>query len=174
MSAWSGPFLIACVLLAVAGGAKALDPITTVGALRGVGIRVPGRAVRVGGGIEAVVAVAAALTGAPLLAALVAFSYLAFTCFVLVALARRVPIGSCGCFGRIDTPPSGLHVVLDLGAVVAAVGAMLAGGSAGLLDGFGDLPLAGLPFLLLVGVGAYAAFAAMTVVPRLAAARMHR
>jgi hypothetical protein len=173
MSAWSGPFLIACVLLAAAGMAKALDPITTVGALRGVGLRVPGTAVRIGGGIEAVVAVAAALTGAPLLAALVGLSYLAFTGFVVVALTRRVPIGSCGCFGKVDTPPSALHVVLDLGAVVAAVGAMTAGGSAGLIDGYGGLPLAGLPFLLLVALGAYAAFAAMTVVPRLVALRTH-
>jgi hypothetical protein len=173
MSAWSGPFLIACVLLAAAGVAKAKDPITTVGALRGVGLRVPGGAVRVGGAVEAVIAVTAALTGAPVLAAIVAASYLAFTGFVVVALLRKAPIGSCGCFGRVDTPPSGLHVVLDLGAVVAAVGAMLAGGSAGLIDGYGALPLAGLPFLLLVATGAYAAFAAMTVVPQLAAARTH-
>lgn len=174
MSAWSGPFLIACVLLGAAGVAKAIDPLTTAGALRGVGLKVPGVIVRVAGAIEAVVAVAAALTGAPVLAAVVGLSYLAFTGFVVVALARKVPIGSCGCFGRIDTPPSPLHVVLDLGAVVAAGGAMTAGGAAGLVDGFGDLPLAGLPFLLLVGVGAYAAFAAMTVVPRLVVLRTHR
>ncbi len=174
MSAWSGPFLVACVLLGAAGLAKAIDPVTTVGALRGAGLRVPGGAVRVGGALEAVVAVAAALTGAPVLAAAVALSYLAFTGFVLVALTRRLPIGSCGCFGRVDTPPSPLHVVLDLGAVVAAIGAMTAGGAAGLVDGYGDLPLAGLPFLLLVGVGAYAAFAAMTVVPQLTALRTHR
>lgn len=174
MSAWSGPFLIACVLLGAAGAAKAVDPVTTVGALRGAGLRVPGGVVRVGGAVEAVVAVAAALTGAPVLAAVVALSYLAFTGFVLVALTRKLPIGSCGCFGRVDTPPSPLHVVLDLGAVVAAVGAMSAGGAAGLVDGYSALPLAGLPFLLLVAVGAYAAFAAMTVVPQLVALRTHR
>jgi hypothetical protein len=174
MSAWSGPFLIACVLLGAAGVAKALDPATTVGALRGVGLRVPAPAVRIGGGIEAVVAVAAALTGAPVLAAVVALSYFAFAGFVVVALARRVPIGSCGCFGRVDTPPSTLHVVIDLGAVVAAVGTVFAGGSAGLIAGYADLPLAGLPFLVLVAVGASAAFAAMTIVPQLAAARTHR
>lgn len=174
MSAWSGPFLVACVLLAAAGVAKAIDPVTTVGALRGVGVRVPGTAVRVGGAVEAVLAVTAALSGAPVLAAVVALSYLGFTGFVVVALTRRVPIGSCGCFGRVDTPPSAVHVILDLGAVVAAGGAALAGGSAGLVEGYGDLPLAGLPFLLLVVTGAYAAFAAMTVVPQLAAARTHR
>jgi hypothetical protein len=173
MSAWSGPFLVACVLLAGAGVAKATDPITTVGALRGVGLRVPGTAVRVAGGVEALVAVGAAVTGAPVLALVVGISYLGFAAFVVVALVRRVPIGSCGCFGKVDTPPSALHVVIDLGAAAACVGVAVTG-HGGLVDGLGGLPLAGLPFLVLVALGAYAAFAAMTVVPRLAAARAHR
>jgi len=174
MSAWSGPFLVACVLLAGAGVVKAIDPITTVGALRGVGLRIPNGVVRVGGAFEAALAIAAALTGAPILALAVGVSYVAFSAFVVVALMWKLPIGSCGCFGRVDTPPSRGHVVLNVGAVVACIGAAGASGDAGLLHGLGDLPLAGIPFLALVGLGAYAAFATMTVVPQLTAARSHR
>ena len=94
MGSWSGPFLIAAVVLAVAGGAKAIDPTMTVGALRGVGIRVPGVVVRIGGVVETVLAIAAIVTGAPILALAVGVSYLAFTAFVLVALIRDTPIGT--------------------------------------------------------------------------------
>ena len=99
---------------------------------------------------------------------LVALSYLAFTVFVVVARARRLPIGSCGCFGKVDTPPSLVHVVLNLGAMVVAIGVAI-GGGAGLVDGLGDLPAFGLPFLLLVLTGTYLAFLALTALPQLLA-----
>ena len=167
MGAWAGPFLVAAVLLAAAGFAKAVRPDDTVGALRAMGIRVPPFVVRVGGGAEALVAVGAGLTGTPVLAGVVACSYAAFAAFVVVALGRRLPISSCGCFGRVDTPPTVLHVVLDLGAAVsAAVVAARDGG--GVVTVLRDQPLAGVPFLLLVATGAYAALTAMTVLPRVA------
>jgi hypothetical protein len=166
MGAWAGPFLIAALLLAAAGAAKVIDPATTVGALRKLGVPAPAAAVRVGGGIEVVLAVGAVLTGAAVLAALVAASYLLFTAFVLVALGRGLPIGSCGCFGKVDTPPSVLHVVVNLAAVVAAIGVALGDGT-GIADVLADQPLAGVPFLLLAAVGGYAAFTALTVVPQL-------
>ncbi|MGZ4794988.1 MAG: hypothetical protein ACXV8T_03765, partial [Acidimicrobiia bacterium] len=74
MGAWGGPFLIATVLLAAAGVAKCVDPRQTVGALRAMHLPAPPIVVRLGGALEAVLAVAAALTGAPALAALVALS----------------------------------------------------------------------------------------------------
>lgn len=168
MGVWSGPFLIAAVLLAAAGIAKAIDPTMTVGALRRFGVSVPPGAVRGLGGLEALLAVAAAVTGAPSLAAGVAVSYLLFTAFVVVARARRLPIGSCGCFGRIDTPPSWLHVAVNLAAAASALGvaARDGGGLGATLD---HQPLAGLPFLALIGIGTYAAFTALTVVPQLVA-----
>ena len=79
--------------------------------------------VRVGGAVEVVIAIVAALTGAAVWAGLVA---------VVVPRVHRVrgrgaraaasPIGSCGCFGRVDTPPSLVHVVVNLGAAACAVG----------------------------------------------------
>ena len=66
---------------------------------------------------------ARSLVGGPVFAALVAVSYLAFAGFVVVALRSGAPISSCGCFGKVDTPPSLVHVVIDLVlAAVAAVG----------------------------------------------------
>ena len=173
MGAWAGPFLIAALLLAAAGAAKVIDPTTTVGALRKLGLPAPPTAVRVGGAVEVALAVGAVLTGAPVLAALVAVSYLLFTAFVLVALGRGLPIGSCGCFGKVDTPPSVLHVVVNLAAVTAAIGVALGDGT-GIADVLADQPLAGVPFLLLVAVGGYAAFTALTVVPQLRLLRADR
>ena len=173
MGVWSGPFLMAALLLAAAGVAKAIDPTMTVGALRGFGIPVPSFAVRGLGIVEALLAVAAAVTGAPSLAVGVAGSYLLFSAFVVIARARRLPIGSCGCFGRVDTPPSWLHVVINLAAAASAVAVAVRDG-AGLTPTLGHQPLAGIPFLALIAVGTYAAFTALTVVPQLAMASTER
>jgi hypothetical protein len=173
MGEWAGPFLIAAVLLAGAGAAKVVDPAATVGALRGFGLRIPASAVRAGGGVEVAVAVVAVVGGSPIAALAVAASYLAFTAFVLAALVRRLPIGSCGCFGKVDTPPSTLHVVVNLGAAAAAIGAAAAGGG-DLRDVLAAQPLGAVPFVVLVLVGAYAAFTALTVVPQLRVLRAER
>ena len=70
--------------------------------------------VRAGGAAEVVIGVGALAVGGPVFAALVALSYLAFAGFVVVALRSGSPISSCGCFGKVDTPPSLVHVVIDL------------------------------------------------------------
>src|SRR5262249_30242976 len=119
VSVLAGPFAIAAVILAAGGAAKAVRPRDTARALAAVGIRFP-RAlparvvVRVGGALEAAVGLAALLVGGPVLCTLVALSYLMFAVFVGVALRMGAPISSCGCFGKVDTPPSGVHVVLDV------------------------------------------------------------
>ena len=166
MSAWAGPYLIALLLVVVAGVGKSIDPTMTVGALRGIGIRVPSGVVRAFGAFEAVLGIAAGVTGNRWLAIGIAASYLGFTTFVAVALARRSPIGSCGCFGRVDTPPSWLHVVVNVGAIVSAI-AVAAGDGRSVFHGLADQPVAGVPFLLLCLVGTYAAFTVLTVVPQL-------
>jgi hypothetical protein len=174
MGVWAGPFLIVALLLAAAGAAKVADPANAVGALRGFGVPVAPVVVRVVGAAEAALAVSAVVTGSAVLAAAVAASYLVFTAFVLIALARDLPIGSCGCFGKVDTPPSVLHVVVNLGAVVAALGVALAGDGTGIGDVLAHQPLAGVPMLLLIVVGTYAAFTALTVVPQLGALSVAR
>lgn len=166
MGAWAGPFLVAALLLIAAGALKAYDPATTAGALRRAGLGVPPTAVRIGGAVEAVIGVAAIVTGGPIAASLVALSYLLFTGFVLVALVRHLPIGSCGCFGKVDTPPSGIHVVINVGAVVAAT-AVAIGPGGGVGEVLADQELLGLPFLVLVVTATYLAFLALTALPQL-------
>jgi hypothetical protein len=166
MGAWAGPFLVVALLLALAGALKAYDPTTTTGALRRAGLTVPAIAVRIGGAIEVAVGAAAIVTGGTVAAALVGLSYLLFTGFVLFALARHIPIGSCGCFGKVDTPPSLIHVALNIGAIVTATAVALGSGG-GIGDVLADQELLGLPFLLLVATATYLAFLSLTALPQL-------
>jgi hypothetical protein len=166
MGAWAGPFLVAALLLVAAGALKAYDPVNTTGALRQAGLPVPPIVVRVGGGVEVVIGVAAIVTGGSIAAGLVAFSYLVFTAFVVFALVRHLPIGSCGCFGKTDTPPSVIHVVLNVGAIVTATAVALGSGG-GIGSVLADQDLLGLPFLLLVATATYLAFIALTTLPQL-------
>ena len=165
MGAWAGPYAVASLLLVLAGLAKARDPRTTAGAFRTMGLRVPEAAVRAGGGLEAGLGVVA-LTGVAWVAALVALSYLAFSGFVAVALVRGLPIGSCGCFGKVDTPPSVLHLVVNGGAIVAA-SAVALGASGGFRAVLADQPAFGVPFLAFVVAATYLAYLALTVLPQL-------
>jgi hypothetical protein len=174
VSVLAGPFTIAAVLLAVGGALKAVRPRDTAQALVAVGLRfpryVPARAaVRIGGAVEVVVGLGALITGGPVFAALVALSYLAFAAFVAVALRRHAPISSCGCFGKVDTPPSIVHVVIDLGATAVAAGAAVVGGVA-LPDVLADQPLFGIPFVFLVLIGLSLVFLAFTSLPKTMAA----
>jgi hypothetical protein len=172
MTELAGPFAIAAVLLVVGGAAKVWRPGDTARSLRGVGIALPVNAVRTGAAAEVVVGIGALTIASPVLPALVAVSYLAFTVFVVQALRSDVPISSCGCFGRIDTPPSRVHVVVD--TVVAALAAVVAlsGTDVTLPTVLPDQPLAGVPFVMLVAIGTGLVFVAFTSLPRtLAAAR---
>jgi hypothetical protein len=113
------------LVLLVAGAAKVADPTRTAGALAALGWPSSARLVRAGAAAELLVGAGALVVGGPVLAALVALSYLAFALFVIVALTSGTPIGSCGCIGRADTPPTALHVVVD---AALAAGALLAAG----------------------------------------------
>jgi hypothetical protein len=88
-----------------------------------------------------------------------------FLAFVVTALCRDVPVATCGCFGKVDTPPSRVHVAVNLAAVAAAVIVAVDPG-AGLLDTLRVQPLAGIPYLLLVGLGVGLVFVALTSLPR--------
>jgi len=166
MSLAAGPFLIAATLLTVGGALKAALPSDTTNALRAVGLPGAPLLVRVGGAAEAGVGVAALATGARIPAVILAVSYAAFTAFVVLALRRGTPLASCGCFGKDDTPPTRLHAVLNAGAVAAGIAVALNPG-AGLVDVLGAQPLAGIPFVLLLGCGVSFAYLCLTSLPRL-------
>src|SRR5262245_11224695 len=171
MSVLAGPFAIACTLLAIGGVAKAFRPLDTAGALRAMRLPSEPWVVRAGGAFEAAVALAALVTGWWGFAFLVAASYLAFGLFVVGALRAGLPLSSCGCFGKVDTPPTVVHVVIDFAAAVVATSVAL-GGDTALPDVLSDQPLAGAPFVLLVAIGVYLTFLALTALPKtMAAAR---
>jgi hypothetical protein len=128
--------------------------------------------VRVGAAVEVAIAAAAVVDGARPFAALVALSYLGFAAFVLAALRRGVPLSSCGCFGVQDTPPTGLHLALNL-AAAAVAGAVAAGWAAGgglaeLTAMDGSLLLRG-AFVVLTATATWFAYVALTALPRLRA-----
>jgi hypothetical protein len=176
MSALAGPFAIATAVLALGGALKALEPADTAHALTALGLPGGRVLVRIGGALEAVVAIGALVTGNAALAAIVAASYIAFAVIVAIALRSGKPISSCGCLGKIDTPPSLVHVAVDVVcAGVAAGAAVAATAEIALPDVLADQPLLGIPFLLLVAVGTGLVLLSLTALPKtLAAARAVR
>lgn len=165
MTLAAGPFAIAAALLVAGGAAKAARPADTANALGAMGLPRSPLLVRVGGVAEAAAGIAALAVGDRTTAVLVALSYAAFAVFVIVALRTGAPIATCGCFGKADTPPTRLHVAVNLGAVAAAV-AVAVQPSAGLGVVLPHQPLAGVPFLLLVACGVGLSFLLLSSLPR--------
>ena len=117
----------AALLLLAAGALKVADPGPTAAALtarRKATVAPAG--VRAGGVAEAALGAATLVVGGPVLAALVAMTYAAYTLWVGAALRQGAP---CGCFGEPDTPARPVQLVVDAGfAVAAAVGAAVGAG----------------------------------------------
>jgi hypothetical protein len=90
--------------------------------------------------------------------------YGGFGWFVAFALHRRIPISSCGCFGKVDTPPSVVHLFLNASGLAGGVWAALSHSSS-LISVLGDQPVAGLPYLAFVAAGTYAAYLLLTALP---------
>jgi hypothetical protein len=116
-----GPLYAAAALLVVAGGQKVADPVPLVRALRSTGIRVPRLVVRAAAAGEVALGLGALLWGGRAAAVGVGLSYLAFTGFVLLALARGGVLASCGCFGKSDVPPTRAHAVVTAALAAAAL-----------------------------------------------------
>jgi hypothetical protein len=173
VAALTAPALAAALLLMLAGALKVVDPSMTVGALRALGLPSAPWLVRLGAAAEVVVGALAVAAGGPIPWLVVAASYLAFAGFVGVALHRGTMIGSCGCFGREDTPPHVSHVLLNVVLAAVAAGAGLAGGIVPLdelTDGGGRGIVAGALALLAV----YLLYVAYVELPRTRAARRGR
>jgi len=164
MQSLAGPFAVAAGLLVLGRESKARRPDSTVRALGAAGARVPAALVRLFGAAEVAIGISAVLVGGRLPGALVAASYAGFTAFVAVALRRRTPLASCGCFGRPDTPPTATHLaIIAAGTAVAGWAAVdpLPGIPAVLADPTGG----GVPLLALVGLGLWLAYLALAVLP---------
>ena len=164
MEALAGPVMVAGALLALAGGLKVVRPDSTAGALRAMRLPSSLGLVRVLGVVEIAVGVTAATTLAPVALVVLAALYLTFAAFVSAALGANTPLQSCGCLGRADTPPSLVHVGVNLAAaVVALLAAFTETPSLG--STLADQPAAGVPFLLLVAISTYLCVTVVSVLP---------
>jgi hypothetical protein len=169
-----GPYLIACVLLIVAGVAKAVRPADTARAL-GALVPVPfpwlRGVVRVGSMAEAALGVVAIALPRPGPAWLVALSYVGFAVIVAVARSKGAAISSCGCFGTPDTPATMLHVLVNLALAGAAATVALAGASGTIASVLSQQPLHGLPLVAVSALGAWLTYLALSGLARVQAAR---
>jgi hypothetical protein len=169
MGTLSGPFLVAAALLAAGGASKVVRPANTARALGEMGLPDSATLVRGGAALELAVAAGALAGGGRLFAALLAASYLAFTAFVVVALRRGTPLSTCGCFGTTDTPPTAVHVGINLAAAAVAGAVALGGGGAGGLLEIADESswLLRVAFVALTAACVAFAYAALTLLPKL-------
>jgi hypothetical protein len=165
MKALTGPWSVVAGLLLLGGALKAARPADTAGALRALGLPAPATLVRLGATTEVMIAAGALATGARLFAVLIAASYVVFLVFVFVALRSETPLSSCGCFGRVDTPPTFIHVGVNLAAAGVAVAAAIAP-PPDFVSVVEDQPAWGVPFVFLTLIGIYLAFLMMTELPR--------
>lgn len=165
MPVLAGPALVAAALIVLAGAQKLVEPTMAVGALRS--LRLPGSPmlVRAGSCGEMVIGLMAIVDGGPLWWGLVALSYGAFALFVLAALRAGTMIGSCGCFGREETPPHFLHVGIDV--VLAGIAAAMAARSGPeLMTALVDEPGAAVPLVSLSAISIFLLYAAFVYLPR--------
>jgi len=169
-----GPYLAACLLLVVAGVAKAVRPGDTA---RAVAETVPlplavlAPLVRAGAVAEGCVGAAGLVHPSPWTAGLVALSYAAFAAFVTVVLVRGGPLASCGCFGTPDTPATRLHVVVDLVLAGSALAVAAAAPSHWLPTVLADQPWHGVPLVAVSVLGAWLAVLVLGRLAELGAAR---
>ncbi len=160
-----GWFFITAALLATSGGAKIRDPQPTRGALVAAGLPSP-RGVVGGLALLEVSAALAGLAGYVVGALAVGLLYGGFAAFVAIALIRHLPIQSCGCFGKVDTPPTLAHLIVNLTASAAAFSVTATGGG-DLAATLAQQPGLGLPYLLFLALGVYLLVLLLTRMPLL-------
>jgi len=159
---------LTAALLALSGGAKIRDPGSTRGALAAA--RLPARSwVVYGLALAEIVAAAAALAGTRLGTLALTLLYFGFSGFVGVALVRNLPVQSCGCFGKADTPPTALHLIVNLTAAFTALWVAARGG-ASIVDVLAGQPAGGLPYLFFLAVGTFLLSLTLTRLATLGAA----
>ena len=158
----------AALLLVVAGAAKLIRPADGFAGL--VGLRTRPVAVRLIGVLEAAAGIAALIAGG-LAAWIVGLLYAAFALVVLRAVLSGAD--SCGCFGRLDAPPSPIHVAGNL--TLAAMSFIAAGAASppvgALVQAAGESPATGVALAAVVGLLAGLVLVAFTALPEALAAR---
>ena len=161
MEPLAGPFLAAAVLLLLGGAPKMVRPEPTVRALASLRLPAPPVAVQALGLAEVGIGGGALLTGGTVFALAMAASYLVFAAFILAALAGPGGLRSCGCLGAAETPPTRVHLLLNLAG--AAIALLVAGSPIGPPAGVvAGQPAWGVPFLLLTAACVWFAYLALS------------
>ena len=161
LEAW---FFIAAALLVISGGSKLIDPAPTRGALAAANLPNGPWTAPLVGLIEIAAGIAGTVFGGPASMA-VGIVYLGFAGFVALALVRHLPVQSCGCFGRPDTPPTWGHLGFNLISAAAAAGLAVTGRIP--LDTLADQPLAAVPYLGFVALGVWVVYLLLAELPTL-------
>jgi hypothetical protein len=111
----------AALLLLASGPWKLARPDSARRALRLTGLPASDALVRGVGTVELVVGAGVVLDGdRSAWPAALGVVYAGFAAFVVLALWRRAPLSSCGCFGSAGVAPTPLHAGIDAG--FAAIG----------------------------------------------------
>jgi hypothetical protein len=121
----AGPLFVFAGLLVIAGVSKGIGPRAAAGALRAMRLPSALPLVRLMGLAEVLIGAAVMVTGRAVASAALTVAYLGFGGFVAIALARELPIGSCGCFGKDDTPPTWIHLAINIAGVAVGVATTL-------------------------------------------------
>ena len=153
---------VALVLLAASGLSKTYDPDPTRGAMSAAGLPSSRIVARGLGVAEIVAAITGLAVGGPWLA-IGAVLYLGFSLFTFAAVQKKLPIQSCGCFGREDTPPTTLHVVFNICSTIALTYLAITGATA---VPWSEPPLELALYLSFSLVGAYLAYLVLSQLPR--------
>ncbi len=156
---------LSAALLLISGGTKLVDPDPTSGAMRAAGLPASRWVVAALGSWEIVAGSLALGIGGTLGGSALFVTYAGFAGFIAYALRNRLPIQSCGCFGRADTPPSFAHIGVNVLSAASGLWLMTAGGG-DLMTTLRDQPLAGLPYLGMVAFGVYALYLVLAELPR--------
>lgn len=153
---------IALGLLGLAGMAKIADPTPTSGALRAARIPSTNVVVRILGLFEIAASTVGLIFGGPWVTGAVAL-YAGFTAFTWLAVRARMPIQSCGCFGREDTPPSWFHFGFNLVSLIA-LGVVAITGTTVVPTGDSIPTLIG--YLVFASIGVYLSYLLLTRLPQ--------
>lgn len=161
-----GWFFLIAGLLIPSGARKLADPAPTIGALSAARLPVHRMSVYLLGVIEIISGGAGLLSSSAWATGAVLALYLGFTAFVGMALVRRIPLASCGCFGKADTPPTLVHLMFDIAAVTGTIWA-LALGRGSLTSVVALQPLGGFAYVGFVLIGIYCLYLLLADVPLL-------
>jgi hypothetical protein len=161
----AGPFFVAAGLLVAAGALKLRRPEPTARALSAVGLPGRSRAVRCLGATEVLVGALGLFHPVPMVAVLLSAMFVSFAGFLGYTILVKVSLSSCGCLGERELAPNRLHLVLNLAAAAAGLGAALRP-FPGVAAFAVSLPYRGVPFLAGLFVAGYLVYVIVAQLPQ--------